>query len=42
MGMLPARNYESEHTRFIREMKEKEPALETEPIPELAEAVKDC
>ncbi len=30
MGMLPARNYESEHTRFIREMKEKEPALETE------------
>ena len=30
MGMLPARNYESDHTRFIRELKEKEPALETE------------
>ena len=30
MGMLPARNYESDHTRFIREMKEKKPALESE------------
>ena len=30
MGMLPARNYESDHTRFIREMKDKKPALETE------------
>ena len=28
--MLPARNYESDHTRFIREMKEKKPALEAE------------
>jgi hypothetical protein len=30
MGMLPARSYESDHTRFIREMKEKKPALEGE------------
>ena len=30
MAMLPARNYESDHTRFIREMKEKKPALEAE------------
>ena len=28
MPMLPARHYESEHTRFIREMKEREPDLE--------------
>ena len=28
MPMLPARHYESEHTRFIREMKEKKPQLE--------------
>jgi Protein of unknown function (DUF3460) len=28
MPMLPARHYESEHTRFIREMKEKKPGLE--------------
>ena len=27
MGMLPARNYESEHTRFIRDMLEKKPQL---------------
>jgi hypothetical protein len=30
MPMLPARNYESEHTRFIREMKERKPQLEAE------------
>lgn len=30
MPMLPARHYESEHTRFIREMKERKPALEGE------------
>ena len=30
MGMLPARHYESDHTRFIRELKDKQPALETE------------
>ena len=30
MPMLPARHYESEHTRFIREMKEKKPELEAE------------
>ena len=30
MPMLPARHYESEHTRFIREMKEKKPRLEAE------------
>ena len=28
MPMLPARHYESEHTRFIREMKEEKPDLE--------------
>jgi hypothetical protein len=30
MPMLPARNYESDHTRFIREMKERKPGLEVE------------
>jgi Protein of unknown function (DUF3460) len=30
MPMLPARHYESEHTRFIREMKDKKPELEQE------------
>jgi hypothetical protein len=30
MPMLPARHYESDHTRFIREMKEKKPDLEAE------------
>jgi len=30
MPMLPARHYESEHTRFIREMKELRPQLEQE------------
>jgi hypothetical protein len=30
MPMLPARHYESDHTRFIREMKEKKPQLEQE------------
>jgi len=30
MPMLPARHYESEHTRFIREMKDKKPDLEQE------------
>ena len=30
MPMLPARHYESEHTRFIREMKDKKPSLERE------------
>ena len=30
MPMLPARHYESAHTRFIREMKEKKPQLEGE------------
>jgi len=30
MGMLPARHYESDHTRFIREMKDGKPALEAE------------
>jgi len=30
MPMLPARNYESAHTRFIREMKQKKPSLELE------------
>jgi hypothetical protein len=30
MPMLPARNYESEHTRFIREMKQRKPTLELE------------
>ena len=28
--MLPARNYESEHTRFIRELLQKKPQLEQE------------
>ena len=28
MPMLPARHYESDHTRFIREMKEQKPQLE--------------
>ena len=32
MGMLPARNYESDHTRFIREMKEKKAAIEIEQL----------
>ena len=27
MGMLPARNYESDHTRFIRDMLERKPQL---------------
>ena len=30
MPLLPARHYVSEHTRFIRELLEKKPALETE------------
>jgi hypothetical protein len=30
MPMLPSRHYESEHTRFIREMKEKKPQLEVD------------
>jgi hypothetical protein len=30
MPMLPARHYESEHTRFIRELKEKKPQLDEE------------
>ena len=30
MPMLPARHYESAHTRFIREMKENKPQLEQE------------
>jgi len=30
MPMLPARHYESDHTRFIREMKERKPGLEVE------------
>ena len=30
MPMLPARHYESQHTRFIREMKERKPTLEVE------------
>ena len=30
MPMLPARHYESEHTRFIREMKDRKPDLEQE------------
>jgi hypothetical protein len=28
--MLPARNYESDHTRFMRELMAKKPALEEE------------
>jgi hypothetical protein len=30
MPMLPARHYESDHTRFIRAMKEQKPQLEGE------------
>jgi len=30
MPMLPARNYESAHTRFIRELKQNKPSLERE------------
>ena len=30
MPMLPSRHYESDHTRFIREMKERKPDLERE------------
>ena len=30
MPMLPARHYESDHTRFIREMKDRKPLLEGE------------
>jgi hypothetical protein len=30
MPMLPARHYESDHTRFIRELKERKPELERE------------
>ena len=30
MPLLPARHYESEHTRFIRQMKEGKPQLERE------------
>jgi hypothetical protein len=30
MPFLPARHYESEHTRFIRELLEKKPQLEEE------------
>ncbi len=30
MPMLPSRHYESEHTRFIRELKERKPELEQE------------
>ena len=30
MPMLPARHYESEHTRFIRELKERKPQLDEE------------
>ncbi len=30
MPMLPARHYESAHTRFIRELKESKPGLELE------------
>lgn len=28
MPMLPARNYESDHTRFMRELKAKRPGLD--------------
>jgi hypothetical protein len=28
MPMLPSRHYESDHTRFIREMKDRKPELE--------------
>ena len=30
MPMLPARNYESAHTQFIRELKQRKPSLELE------------
>ena len=30
MPLLPARHYESEHTRFMRDLMEKTPQLETE------------
>jgi hypothetical protein len=30
MPMLPSRHYESDHTRFIREMKDRKPDLEAE------------
>jgi hypothetical protein len=30
MPMLPARHYESDHTRFIRQMKDAKPQLEEE------------
>jgi hypothetical protein len=30
MPMLPSRHYESDHTRFIRELKEQKPELEGE------------
>lgn len=30
MPMLPARHYESDHTRFIRELKDRKPLLEQE------------
>ena len=30
MPLLPARHYESEHTRFMRDLMEKKPQLETE------------
>ena len=30
MPMLPSRHYESDHTRFIREMKDRKPQLEDE------------
>ncbi len=30
MGMLPSRNYESEHTKFMREMLEQKPQLAVE------------
>ena len=30
MPMLPSRHYESDHTRFIRQMKERKPDLERE------------
>jgi hypothetical protein len=30
MPLLPARHYESEHTRFIRDLLQKKPQLETE------------
>ena len=30
MPMLPSRHYESDHTRFIRELKDRKPELEQE------------